>query len=420
MKSNRQTRRDFIKTTAVGVGATALAGLGATEAKAFQQEAFQLPIDDVPRRWDYEADVVACGYGATGSAAALEAHDAGAEVLILEKNSLPGGSMGRCGGGIMGAGTQIQKALGIDDSPDTLYDWLVVVGEGLTRPDIARVFADECGKNVDWLMKLGVDYGVGAPVPTQKGSLGTGGVDGLGAPYSTFNFPVTARSHWATPKTKGHHAGPELFTPFYMTVRAKGINALFETRLVKLITSDRKEVLGVVAESKGKTLYVKARKGVVLGTGGFPANTEMKRKFNPDMAVPTYMCPDCTGEGIIAAMALGADLDHMSLSYPMPGPYNGPSDPDTPYNNWDIGPTGLPRGNTIMAETHGGVIINTQAQVIDVYGDVIPRLYASGCAVGSNVFGKPGRYPGCGCYVGFAVCFGRIGGKNAALATSWS
>jgi hypothetical protein len=73
-----------------------------------------------------------------------------------------------------------------------------------------------------------------------------------------------------------------------------------------------------------------------------------------------------------------------------------------------------------MAETHGGVVINPEAKVMNVFGEVIPRLYASGCAVGSNVFGKPGNYPGCGCYVSFGIAFGRIGGKNAAAEQPWT
>ena len=75
------SRRDFIKSVAVGAGAVAVAGLGATGAKATPQSA-------VPGKWDAEADVVVVGYGGAGAATAITAHDAGAKVLLLEKAPL--------------------------------------------------------------------------------------------------------------------------------------------------------------------------------------------------------------------------------------------------------------------------------------------------------------------------------------------
>ena len=77
-------------------------------------------------------------------------------------------------------------------------------------------------------------------------------------------------------------------------------------------------------------------------------------------------------------------------------------------------PNKLVANAPIIAETHGGVTINTKAQVLDVFGEPIPGLYAGGCDVGTNIFGKAGNYPGCGTYVGFALCYGRIAGKNLA------
>ena len=419
-EQKRITRREFVKGAAVGAVAGVVVGGGGTALLMPEKGG---KVIELPGEWDKEADVVVAGYGAAGSVAAIEAHDAGAKVLILEKMPLPGGSIGRCGGAILGAGSSIQKALGIEDSAEKLYEWLMVSTTGMTPPDIARAYSENTGKNVDWLMKLGEDFGVGAPVPTQEGSMGVGGVDFLGAAYEHFGVEAVPRSHWATAKEAkfGEHAGPELFTPLYAAINAKNIEALFETGLVELL-SNGKEVVGVRAESKGKSLYIKARKGVVVATGGFAYNDEMKRIYNPEMlGVNSYMTPAATGEGILAAQALGASFANMSLYYPHRGPHYVHSDPDAPYFDWGDEP-GVVGSDTdpVMAETHGGVVINTQAQVMDVFGKVIPRLYASGCAVGSNVFGKPGNYPGCGCYVSFAICFGRIGGKNAAAEEPWS
>ena len=81
------TRRDFIKTTAAGVGATALTGLGSKEAQA------------EVLNWDKETDVIVIGYGGAGAVTAITAHDAGAEVLVVEKAPIEGGGCSRMAGG---------------------------------------------------------------------------------------------------------------------------------------------------------------------------------------------------------------------------------------------------------------------------------------------------------------------------------
>jgi NADPH-dependent 2,4-dienoyl-CoA reductase/sulfur reductase-like enzyme len=75
---NELSRRDFLKGTAVGVGAASLAGFGVKEAEA-------APRSPIPKKWDKVADVVIIGYGAAGAVAAITAHDAGAKVLMVEK-----------------------------------------------------------------------------------------------------------------------------------------------------------------------------------------------------------------------------------------------------------------------------------------------------------------------------------------------
>lgn len=67
--------------------------------------------------------------------------------------------------------------------------------------------------------------------------------------------------------------------------------------------------------------------------------------------------------------------------------------------------------------SHGGVRINPDTQVLDVEGEVIPRLYAGGMVAGSYV---GAYYPGSGTAIGGAVCFGRIAGQMAAAEESWA
>ena len=105
-------RRDFIKKgAAIGVGATALAGLETPEANA-----------QAPARWDLEADVVVIGSGATGMPAAIRARDQGASVIVVEANYDVGGHAILSGGNVpLGGGTSWQKKHGINDSPDLVF-----------------------------------------------------------------------------------------------------------------------------------------------------------------------------------------------------------------------------------------------------------------------------------------------------------
>ena len=103
------SRRDFVKTTAAGIGATALAGIGAQGVEAAK----------IPRHWDMAADVVVVGAGAAGLPASIEAIQNGASVIVIEQNYDIGGHAIQSGGKVaLGGGTSLQKKYGIEDSPD--------------------------------------------------------------------------------------------------------------------------------------------------------------------------------------------------------------------------------------------------------------------------------------------------------------
>lgn len=193
----------------------------------------------------------------------------------------------------------------------------------------------------------------------------------------------------------------------------------FETALKDFVVGDDGAVLGVIATTADGDVAIKASKGVMLATGGFCASDDMKMRFCQDaLGYTTYMCHDCTGDGIKAAMKIGADLYNMCNYYPIEVAqvYQFAPKYNDVYNSWlDMDETGtmnVPEHN--MAECHGGVRINADAQVLDVEGNVIPHLYCSGNDTGTNIFGVPGNYPGCGCYVSFALAFGRIAGRKLA------
>ena len=424
------------------VGAGALAGC----ASESQAAAPQTMAETGEETWDLETEVLVCGYGAAGASCAIEAADNGAHVLIIEKAALPGGSMARCGGAIMGAGTKVQQELGVQDDADGLYNWVktcVNQNYELCPDDIIRVYADHAGANVDWLQQMCTDYcgrdlfeiamaveNEGAQGNEATGDEGNGVTSGclnaVGCEFEKFGVPkdqAIARSHWAHSEGGAANSGPELFDPLYENINSKvsdgSIETVFNTALSKIIVNDEGAVVGVLANGPEGEIRIKATNGVMLATGGYCASEEMKMKFCQDaLGYTTYMCYDCEGDGINAAMSIGADLYNMCNFYPIEVAQVYQYDPkyNDIYNSWldmdDEGFMEVPAMN--MAECHGGVRINTEAQVLNVDGEVIPHLYASGNDVGTNIFGVPSNYPGCGCYVSFALAFGRIAGANLA------
>jgi FAD binding domain len=143
MKKNRGdkrelSRRQFVKTTAAGMGAVAVNGLASTAAEAQGRRA----------KWDKEADVVVVGAGATGLPAAIEAKEDGASVIVIDANFDVGGHAIVSGGNVaLGGGTSRQKRYGVVDSPDLVFsdltDWSVVEPNGF--PDYRRQLCAQPG-----------------------------------------------------------------------------------------------------------------------------------------------------------------------------------------------------------------------------------------------------------------------------------
>lgn len=447
------SRREFIAGTVGGVVVGAVVG-AAAGSLGFPKTVTQTTTTTstttsvttaqpwLPAKWDYTADVVVCGYGSAGMPAAIEAYDAGVtNIICIEQASWLGGEGHRCGGKILSANTIVQKALGITDNQDDLYNYLVAVGQGQVDPSLLRSFANN--DNVDWVIQHLGGQPVSqwafspdstgkpiTPVPdnTPDASIpmsGAYGLDYSDTPvyFQKYGFKPVMRCHWFNgdpvdgPAFKAAHAGwtgqtgPNGGTGVFKTMNdyisaKKSIQVMASTSLVGLVTRPEREVLGVKAVDANKnTVYIKANKGVVIGTGGWSANQSLVQTYllvpqsqfkvhtNPaSMATET----EEDGTGVAAALAIGAATSLMGAG------------------------GGVPTGTTGgIGETlgSGGLKINDQAQVIDIYGNPIPRLYAGGRTAGGTVYSQ---YPCCGTDFSLAIWFGRVAGKNVAALTPWT
>src|SRR6266700_8353781 len=265
----RLSRRDFVKTAGAGVGAAALGGLDAEYAEAQGR----------PPHWDKQADIVVVGAGAAGLPAAIEASENGASVILIDANFDIGGHAMVSGGNVaLGGGTSRQKKYSIEDSPDLLYadltDWSVVEPNGFpdyryNDKEVIRAFADNSAPTYEWLIAHGVTFVDKAP-----DTLG-GHAVGNSAPRESHAAPL----EWPQVQTgvavsaerrATTSSGVGLIRPLEATARKLGVQILLQHRMAGILreNSNSGRVLGIAVTDQGKTLNIRARKGVIIGTGG--------------------------------------------------------------------------------------------------------------------------------------------------------
>ena len=264
-----------------------------------------------PVKWNETKEFVIIGTGFAGLAAALEAHQGGMksdQILILEKMSFPGGNSVINGGAVAAAGTDMQKAEGIKDSPDLLYADIIKAGGGLAHPELARHIADESVENFYWLRdKIGVKF---------KAVTYHGGHS-------------VKRSHAVE-----SNSGAGFILPMLERLKEVGIKPQLRTKVEQLIVNDKGCVEGVKArtgytfgkEESGKVVYIRATKGVLLATGGFSQNVKMRMSHDPRLtaAFTSTNQPGATGETIQQAQEIGANT--IQMDWIQLGPWTSPDE----------------------------------------------------------------------------------------------
>ena len=272
-KDGKLSRRDFVKVTALGVGATTLfAGLDP-----------RLAMAKLPKKWDQDADVVIVGAGGAGLAAAVQISGQKKSVILLEKMPTYGGSSLICGGQLAFAGTDMQAAENVKDSNELFYKDLMKVGENQNVPALVKAYVDNQLETYNWLKKAGVKF------------VKLGVASGMSVP----------RSHTVVPA--------DLLKILNDAAKAHGVKFMMETAASRLVVDEKTgKVRGVQAAKGGKTLYYGAKKGVILTSGGFSLNKELLAKFVPAMAFSKAMVGrGCNGDGLKMAWAMGADIKDM-------------------------------------------------------------------------------------------------------------
>lgn len=226
--------------------------------------------------WDQTADVVIVGCGMAGACAAIEARNAGASVIAIERSSgCTGTTSAAAGHFYLGGGTAVQKACGFDDDPEEMARYLAAVS---IRPDEEkiRLYAHGSVAHFDWLEQQGVPFDrsfypeKSVVQPTRECLIWTG------------NEQVWPYRDQAKPAPRGHKVafdGEEGGGALALRILtdaaiALGTEILTDSK-VEALASDGSRIIGVRLRSFGETRFIRARKGVILAAGGFGQNAEM-------------------------------------------------------------------------------------------------------------------------------------------------
>ncbi len=249
--------------------------------------------------FDETYDIIVVGYGYSGGIAAIEAHDAGAKVLLVDKMRFPGG-ISVCSYGAMRSAHNAEKA----------YKYLSATNGGRTSEPVLRALAKGMAEIEPYMRKLAK---VNGAIINPREKVANYPFEGYDTFYQTLieeipNFDPNGYY----PHVRGAPGGAKVFKTLEDNVERRGIDVWLEAPVTGLITANEsKEVIGAFIQRTDSVQRVKARKAVVLACGGFEANEDMKKQYW--QMAPVYAATNSsnTGDGIKMAQGLGARLWHM-------------------------------------------------------------------------------------------------------------
>lgn len=460
---------------------------GALEAAGAPAGMFDAVPQAETKDEERSVDVVVVGAGLAGLSAAIEARQAGASVVVLEKNGRVGGNSIVAGGIVYATNSPLNKEL--DNDVDSMVDYYQMRANGKADEALLRYACENSGDTIAWMIEQGVEF---------KPEIGKGGTS------------PALRTH--TSPTRG--AG--IVMPIYQKALDLGVEFLMETPATGLL-SENGAISGVVAQNKAGmvTLHTKA---VVMAAGGFDGDEAMRDQYAPHATgAGLYSNPANTGdyiamgESVGAAMrfpdavmgmrivnqnayltdgvnilawlntiavtdqgdrfenenddypinftnmmnsgrkdffwiydsaamgelcelavqqgygfkgetleelaaAAGMDPARLTASVERYNSFAGGTDADFGKAGIvalaEAGPYYAIKVRPVSIAGFGGFVINTDSEVLDEAGSVIPGLYAAGECASGQFFDR--EYPASGTMLNIATVFGRTAGKNAA------
>ena len=299
--------------------------------------------------WDLEADVVVLGSGGAAMTAAIAAHDFGAgDVVILERSGMVGGTTAMSGGMLWIPNNHHQHAAGIADSDEEIVTYLDSLAPGTLDPDTLWAFMQNGPELLRYLAeKTPVRLRAFADFPDYQSYAPGAKADG-GRSLDNEAFSFAQLGPWASRVNPSKMAyplrgslmeaitgalddatlaerergdfrglGQALAGSLFKAVLDRGIPIAFEKRARKLVKNDTESrIIGVIAEdATGGDFRVRARRGVVIATGGFEWNETLVKAFLRGPLTGPVSVPENEGDGLLMAIAAGAQLGNMQNAF---------------------------------------------------------------------------------------------------------
>ena len=306
-------------------------------------------------QWDRVADVVVVGSGCAALTAATLAHDGGAEVLIIEKADMLGGTTAVSGGIAWVPLNHKMAEAGIEDSREDALAYIRRVSAGSEPdPELFEVYVDTAADMIKYLEDHTPLQTHIAPLPDYYWPWGIPGnrpvpARGLEAdPYpvrdelpdwadrlvkrgtlmslgtaTTLTEDLLPQSPELQDELRRREEqdirpkGAALIARLFKGLLDRGVEALLETPAREVVTNDTGEVIGLVVDHAGATLRIGARKGVVLACGGFEWNPALVRG-HIGYEVHPLTPPGNTGDGLVMAMQAQAQLANLNSYWGTP------------------------------------------------------------------------------------------------------
>lgn len=304
-------RRDFLKTA--GIAGAAILGTSALAGCAPSGNAHNESLANTGEiTWDDEVDVLVVGSGFAGLAAAIEAAEAGCSVRLIDKMPTYGGNSALNGGDMAAVGTPLQKEAGVEDSIDLMMEDMLRAGKNYNHVDRVRTVVENSAAAVQWCTDLGVEFTKlnfhgGHSVPRTNTTSNATGADIIKAQVAKVE---------------------ELGCP--VELRTK-LERLIEDESGRIIGAELKEGFALNMESSGESTFVKTAKGIVLASGGFSNDVQMRMIHEPRLTedLTSTNHDGATGEALREALkhkAMDVHLDWIQL-----GPWTSPDEPGFGY-----------------------------------------------------------------------------------------
>ncbi|HLY54084.1 MAG TPA: FAD-dependent oxidoreductase [Stellaceae bacterium] len=277
---------------------------------------------DSPEKWDQATDVVCVGSGAAGCSAAVFAADHGAKVILLEKAPILGGTTLKSGGVAWVPNNPVMRAKGFQDPKEDAVKYMC----RFSFPESYRADHPTLGLDPMAYRKIEALYDNGGPMVDRLKELGI--VEFLLFAQND-KPPADYADH--LPENKAPHGralvlgengqaihggigdGLKLISKLEAYLRSKNMPVLTEHRVTRLVMENGR-VVGVEADSGGKTVRIRANKAVIFGTGGFAHNLDFIQLYQK------FLYGSCAqggavGDFVTIASRIGAQIANMQSAW---------------------------------------------------------------------------------------------------------